>query len=572
MTNLWQRVSYFLATTSSSQKIGILAVVLLVVGLPTLLVASRSRQEIRQHASEGLVGDTGGGISSGGSISVNPNPCILPAGSVFCPVTVSYSNVSNPSNTIIQRVGADPAYTVDITGSLTAANGTVTNNLPLPGGSYTFKLLKQSDRSLIVNSGTVTVNQPSAPTNTPTPTVGVGEQQSVEGYTVSPFNPLSLGYARDTDLTSDTNSCQSMAIPNPPAGGTSCSTPWILANPRASKCAQLFEGRAFTRTLYANASCSTTPAPVAISSIRATCQPNQSVKMTWATVANATYRGQLIYNGNPESTFNTSANESGNLGIIWDHQYTFKITAISSAGIESTTTESTPFTCVAPTATPTNTPTPSPTPTGGTSNGTKMILSLNLIGAVGNKDHVLLHNQRNVTVCLYDKIEKTYKDPSCSNALKNITGRVNKTATDTNGSTFVNTSFDLGQVPTGDYYVTAKTNSFNRKKTTQAVHIDPTTPSANTVSLGLTPGDITGDNKVDIQDYSALVACGYGNPGNPADNFNDYTMTDPNGPFNSTACNAYGDKKPNADITDDGIVNENDYLFFIKSLSSQEGD
>ena len=192
---------------------------------------------------------------------------------------------------------------------------------------------------------------------------------------------------------------------------------------------------------------------------------------------------------------------------------------------------------VAPTATPTEpTNTPTPIPPG------KTFLKFNI--ALSEINPNPKRSLRNLTVEIFDPLNNNQKiehsiNESVVGINYDLTQKILKGG---------NALPDTDWVPkSGIYNIKVKSDGYLRKL---ILSVPITKGVQNDIALAtLTPGDINGDNRIDILDYNLLRDCF----GNKAD---------------TSACSA----KANADINDDGVVDGIDYNAFIKSLSVKEGD
>lgn len=111
--------------------------------------------------------------------------------------------------------------------------------------------------------------------------------------------------------------------------------------------------------------------------------------------------------------------------------------------------------------------------------------------------------------------------------------------------TFVGTG-DLGNnLPTGDYIIKIKVDGYLETVISQVVHI-PIYSEVYISNVIAVAGDLTGDNKLDINDYNMLMGC-----------YSDFLA--------ANFCDA--DKQKLADYSNDGNVNVLDYNLFIREYS-----
>jgi len=223
----------------------------------------------------------------------------------------------------------------------------------------------------------------------------------------------------------------------------------------------------------------------------------------------------------------------------------------------------TPTPTIIPTSdpTPTFTPTPSPIPSippGHTA--LKFDLTLTEVEAYTSTGP--LHPERSLMVKL--------TDTSDNSVIENNTGKITYNST----TKRFNGTVDMGTLKTGKYIVRVKTPKYLRKKLTpEIISIVGGTENVMPPAISLVLGDVndttpelqsTSFNFLDIQDYNVLKTCGYGD-------INPKPMSDPTSTYNSDACKAIS-SRDNADLNDDGIINQTDYILFIKNFSLREGD
>ena len=217
-----------------------------------------------------------------------------------------------------------------------------------------------------------------------------------------------------------------------------------------------------------------------------------------------------------------------------------------------------------PTFTPTPTPgdqvitaTPEPKPLL-IADGTRLsfVVGLNSIGTTGtnrvstfnNSNKNPKHPKRPFTVEVFDSQNKKISDVKGSLNYVSDTKSVSFgkfTATVTLGKDF----------PGANYTVKIKTDGFLRKGVPGIQRLK--TNEVNTIpQVSLIGGDINSDNRIDILDYNLLVSCSI------------FAKTEKA----RIACNSNSFYKIQADINDDGNVNELDYGYFLQEYSVQNGD
>ncbi|HEV2339710.1 MAG TPA: hypothetical protein VGT05_02980, partial [Patescibacteria group bacterium] len=107
-------------------------------------------------------------------------------------------------------------------------------------------------------------------------------------------------------------------------------------------------------------------------------------------------------------------------------------------------------------------------------------------------------------------------------------------------------------VATGNYLLTIQTDGFLVKQITSPVHI-VSQQTTQMPRFTMVNGDVDNDNQLDITDYNAIVSC-YGD--------NQTTPTCTNPPTTQDS---------GADITDDGVVNGDDFNLFLREIRGQAG-
>jgi hypothetical protein len=147
-----------------------------------------------------------------------------------------------------------------------------------------------------------------------------------------------------------------------------------------------------------------------------------------------------------------------------------------------------------------------------------------------------LHKNRSVMVEIYNSLNILTASSS---------GTIGFTA---NGNFNGQLNFE-NALPAGNYLVKVKTPMYLKKA---LPNIQTLKPGNNTLPIiSMVAGDVISDNKLDILDYNILRDC--------------YSDLLPPG-----SCNT--DKKLNADLTDDGKVNQYDYNLFLREINVQNGD
>lgn len=248
-----------------------------------------------------------------------------------------------------------------------------------------------------------------------------------------------------------------------------------------------------------------------------------------------------------------TADHISGTGSYWQFGRIDVAKAVAGTAVTPTPTSTRPTptpTRPAPTSTPTPTPTLIPTSTLAPTptlipNGTRLNLTLLLhgLGVAGDSvrpastgNSYPLHPQRTVTVSLYNQANVL---------ILQKTGLV----TYSSSGTFTGTvDFGTG-VASGLYLVNVKTDHFLQTEYPTIVSLS--SGVTNTLpSLPMVVGDVNGDNKLDILDYNSIISC----------------YTD----FSRTSCNS--SQVQQADLNDDGIVNEFDYNLFLREILVQNGE
>jgi hypothetical protein len=206
----------------------------------------------------------------------------------------------------------------------------------------------------------------------------------------------------------------------------------------------------------------------------------------------------------------------------------------------------TPTNTPSPTLVPTATSIPSPTPIPGDSTTSFNIqLKLHGLGSGGDSVNVTgignmtpLHPQKLTTVDVYD----------VQNNL--VASRQGYVVFDPNTGTYKG-SIDMGTtIASGVYTVKIKTDKFLRVLVPgiQSIQAFRTNVITMVTMIG---GDVNADNSVNILDYNILMGC--------------YADL-------SAATNCAAGDNTRADLTDDGAVNQFDYNFFLRELTTKGGE
>jgi Mg-chelatase subunit ChlD len=205
-----------------------------------------------------------------------------------------------------------------------------------------------------------------------------------------------------------------------------------------------------------------------------------------------------------------------------------------------------------PTPTPTQTPTPTPTPKP-TATPTPSKTSLNMtvyldgIGSRGDNTNPTASSLSNKTPQHQSLNAELSIFTTSNNLIASGTGTLtyNTTVGAYTGDVPVQTGF-----PTGQYIIKVRTNTHLRKQIEQIQTI--TAGTDNTITpVSLVAGDIDNNNALNILDYNLLLNC-----------YSDLAA--------AVDCPALTNKS-NADLNDDGNVNQDDYNLFLRELSTQPG-
>ncbi len=210
-----------------------------------------------------------------------------------------------------------------------------------------------------------------------------------------------------------------------------------------------------------------------------------------------------------------------------------------------------------PTPTPTDTPTPTPTPAQQitTFSVTTFLHGIGNSGDNTNPNAFSLsnknpnHTSRRITLSVYNSVDQ-------HPALVTKTGNLDYNFDNGN---FQGT-ISLGTVlPTGDYIIRIKTDSFLQRRVPGFVHITPFSPIIP-LTATLIAGDPNFDNpndsatlsdKLDLVDYNMIIGC-----------YSDFAP--------ATFCDDV--KAGLTDLNDDGHVNQVDYNLFLREISNQSGN
>ncbi|MBI4098354.1 MAG: hypothetical protein HY426_04945 [Candidatus Levybacteria bacterium] len=209
-----------------------------------------------------------------------------------------------------------------------------------------------------------------------------------------------------------------------------------------------------------------------------------------------------------------------------------------------------------PTSKPTSTPTPTPkpvpiaTPTPTPKPGSTILhfagIKLHGIGTGGDNTNPNLGGNknpktptRNLTVELYDSSGKLVSSSQGNVIYSSATG-------DFSGDVVLSTS-----VNSGDYLVKIKSQKHLKKQLDGAIAVNKGSIT-QIQGARLITGDANGDGLLSILDYNVIIDC-----------YSDLTP--------ARNCSNQ-EKKTNADLSDDGLVNQNDYSLFLRELSVKTGD
>lgn len=204
---------------------------------------------------------------------------------------------------------------------------------------------------------------------------------------------------------------------------------------------------------------------------------------------------------------------------------------------------------VAPTATPVPTSTPAPTATPIPAGTTSVAFKIALLEIADNPKR----ENRKLKIEILDPLDSNKKIADLTD--KNISN--DKQVKQFKGTHALDTSFK-----SGIYNIKVKTDGYLRKLI-PAVQI--TKGVQNDIVLAtLTPGDINGDNRIDLLDYNIIQEC------------NDSNLTlSPRANEHAANCKKFTDQGinlANTDLDDNGVVDGIDFNTFIKGLSVREGD
>lgn len=180
----------------------------------------------------------------------------------------------------------------------------------------------------------------------------------------------------------------------------------------------------------------------------------------------------------------------------------------------------------------------------GSSSGTIVVMDLALHGLGKTGDSVNdsptntnpLHTDRTIFVELFDSQNQFVSSKSATVTYASDSGRFKGT-------------IDFGNLASGGYTIKVKTNQFLKNLVPGIQMVQ----SGSSSALPVTPlivGDVNNDNVINILDFNVIDGC-----------FSDLLP----------AHNCTDDLKADADITDDGKVNQFDYNLFIREISAQSG-
>lgn len=220
------------------------------------------------------------------------------------------------------------------------------------------------------------------------------------------------------------------------------------------------------------------------------------------------------------------------------------------------------------TPTPTNTPpsptiptsTPLPTPSFPPGTAASISVFLHGIGRAGDNSNPTnfstsnknpLHPTRNMTIEMLNSTNQVVLTTSAQFVYNPL------------GGYFYGIFPIPNTISTGNYLVLVKSSGYLRKFLfgNQSV----TSGASNGFSsVTLVAGDIDDNNFVNALDYGALYDCGYGD-------LDPLPMTDPASSFNTASCQGHANAA-NADMNDDGIIDQKDFNLFIREISSFGGD
>lgn len=199
-----------------------------------------------------------------------------------------------------------------------------------------------------------------------------------------------------------------------------------------------------------------------------------------------------------------------------------------------------PTTTIPPTATPIAVATPTfiPTPTPDPNSAQLVINDLTLTGIASNI--ALSSPQKAITLDIVDNNGGQIGSP--------VRGTITYNSEQGKFNGFLN----IGAMNPGNYIFKIKLDKYLRRQMPGFTQITSNNQSITlpALELALVAGDITNDNRIDIQDYNMLINCFL----NKAD---------------TGSCSG---NKNNADLNENGVVDEFDYNVLIRSFSSVSGD
>lgn len=200
--------------------------------------------------------------------------------------------------------------------------------------------------------------------------------------------------------------------------------------------------------------------------------------------------------------------------------------------------------------------------------GTKLsfIVLLDGIGVAGDTPNPTANNLSNKTPQHPERDLQAFVYNANNDLVTEGTGTIiyqkNNEEEDLNGK-FIGTVVLKDTLEDGKYTIKAKSDRYLRRAFAGTI-----TVVGNKINilpeLILVAGDTNGDNILNIIDYNALLACGYGA-------LNPLPLTNSNAPYNSNSCKTH-EPRINVDIDDNGIINAFDYNLFLRELPVQTGD
>jgi hypothetical protein len=244
-------------------------------------------------------------------------------------------------------------------------------------------------------------------------------------------------------------------------------------------------------------------------------------------------------------------------GPVLSERGTCPTTTSTPTPTVSPTPTFTPTPTVTPTLTPTPTPvpnTPTPVPNTPTPNPTIANTILNFNGL---KLHGLGAGGDNPNPTSWGTLNPLRPTRNLKVEMFNTSGTLvhtgNTTITYTGPNTgLFNGSLTLpGSITTGTYTIKLTSPYYLTRLVPGFLNLVQGTTHSIT-SVALVAGDVNQDNQLRVTDYDLIMEC-----------YSDLLPA-------KTSCTA--EKKTAADISDDGIVNQDDYNLFLRELSVQSGD